>query len=164
MMVAAFRNQDGLLDALGRLRANGIGPLQTYTPAPLPEAEEAGSPIPLIILIGGVVGALASLGLQTYSSVWAYPLNIGGRPDFAWASFIPTIFENAVLVAILAGFVAFFVLNRMPHLYDPVDEAEAMRRASADRWCLAIRSDDPALLDRVRPTLSDAVSIEEVAS
>lgn len=164
MMVAAFRDQDGLLDAMGRLGADGIGPLQTYTPAPLPAAEEAGSPIPSIILIGGVVGALASLGLQTYSSVWAYPIDVGGRPDFAWASFLPTVFENAVLVAILAGFVAFFALNRMPLLYDPVDEAEAMRRASADRWCLAIQSDDPALLDRARAALGAAVTIEEVAS
>jgi len=163
-MVAAFRDQDGLLDAMGRLRSDGIGPVQTYTPVPLPDAEEVGSPIPLVIAIGGIAGALASLALQTYSSVSAYPLDIGGRPDFAWASFVPTVFENAVLVAILAGFVAFFVLNRMPHLYDPVDEAEAMRRASADRWCLAIRSDDPALLDRARPALSGAVSIEEVAS
>lgn len=163
MMVAAFRDQNGLLDALGRLRSDGVGPLETYTPAPLPDAE-AGSPVPLIVLIGGVLGALASLGLQTYSSVWAYPLDIGGRPDFAWASFVPNVFENAVLVAVLVGFVAFFVLNRMPRLYDPVDEADAMRRASVDRWCVAIRSDDATLLDRARASLSAAVSIEEVAS
>lgn len=164
MMVAAFCDQDGLLDAMGRLRADGIEPLETYTPAPLPEADEAGSPIPLIILIGGLLGGIASLGLQTYSSVWAYPLDIGGRPDFAWASFVPTVFENAVLVAIGAGFVAYFVLNRMPNLYDPVDEAGAMRRATADLWCLAIRSDDAALLERARVALAAAVSIEEVAS
>lgn len=163
MMIAAFRDQDGLLHAMGALREAEIGPLETYTPAPLPDAEE-GSPIPLIVLIGGVVGAMASTGLQTYSAVWAYPLDIGGRPDFAWASFIPTVFENAVLAAVLAGFVAFFALNRMPQLYDSVDEADAMRRASADRWCLAIRSDDPALLDRARAGLSAAVSIEEVPS
>lgn len=163
MMVAAFRDQDGLVDAMGRLRSAGIGPLETYTPAPLPDAEK-GSPIPLVVLAGGVLGAVASMGLQTYSSVWAYPIDIGGRPDFAWASFIPTVFENAVLVAVLAGFVAFFVLNRMPQLYDPVDEADAMRRASADRWCVAIRSEDAALLDQARAALSAAVSIQEVAS
>lgn len=164
MMVAAFRDQDGLLEAMGRLRSDGIGPLQTYTPVPLPDAEEAGSPIPLIVAIGGITGALASLALQTYSSVSAYPIDIGARPDFAWASFVPTVFENAVLIAVLAGFVAFFGLNRMPQLYDPVDEAEAMRRASADRWCLAIRSDDAVLLDRARSALSGAASIEEVGS
>jgi len=162
-MVAAFRDGDGLLHAMERLRSDGIGPLETYTPAPLPGAG-SGSPIPLIVLIGGVLGALASLALQTYSSVSAYPLDIGGRPDFAWASFVPTVFENAVLVAIGAGFVAFFALNRMPRLYDPVDEADAMRRASADRWCLLIRSDDPAVLDRARASLSAASSIEEVPS
>lgn len=161
MIVAAFRDQDSLLEAMCRLRSDTIGPLETYTPAPLPDAD-SGSPIPLIILAGGILGALASLAVQTYSSVWAYPIDIGGRPDFAWASFVPTVFENAVLAAIGAGFVGYFILNRMPRLYDTVDEADLMRRASADCWCLAIRSDDPALLDRARASLGGAVAIEEV--
>ncbi len=56
-----------------------------------------------------------------------------------------------MLVAISAGFVAFFVINRLPRLYDPVDECDAMRRATRDRWFLQVRSDDPAMLD-ARPS------------
>ena len=83
-----------------------------------------------------------ALGCRAYSSTVAYPFDIGGRPHFAWPSFIPTAFENAVLIAVVAGFAAFMVINRMPRLYDPVDEARRMREASSDGWFLPVRSED----------------------
>jgi len=165
MIVAMFHREDGLVQALERLRAARIHPIETYTPAPL-RNEDTASPIPIIILLAGLLGAAASFGLQTYSDTVAYPFLIGGRPDFAWASFIPNAFENAVLIAVATGFVAFFVINRMPRLYDPVDEAPSIRGASSDRWLLSVRSEEPALLDRARAVLRDtqAARIEEVPS
>ena len=163
MILAMWAEEDGLSTALARFRDERIGPLETYTPAPLQD-EAASSPIPLIILVAGLLGAAASFLLQTYSFTIAYPFDIGGRPQFAWASFIPTVFENAVLVAIAAGFVAFMVINRLPHLYDPVDESDAMRRATRDRWFLQVATEDPAVLARARDLLDNLhpVSIEEL--
>ena len=126
--------------------------IETYTPAPL-DGEPTASPVPLIVLLAGILGGAASFALQSASSVWAYPFDGGGRPDFAWPSFIPTVFENAVLVAIAAGFVAFMIINRLPRLYDPVDESDAIRRASRDRWFLQVATDDPAMLDRAQALL-----------
>lgn len=163
MILAMWAEEDGLARALARLRDAQIGPLETYTPAPLLDAP-AGSPIPLIILLAGLLGAAASFGMQSYSSTVAYPFAVGGRPDFAWASFIPNAFENAVLVAVVAGFVAFMVINRFPRLYDPVDESDAMRRASRDRWFLQIATDDPAVLASARALLGGLhpTSVEEL--
>ena len=93
--------------------------------------------------------------MQTYAYTLAYPFPIGGRPQFAWPSFVPTVFENAVLVAIVAGFVAFMAVNRLPRLYDPIDEAELMRQASQDGWIVAVRSEDAATLRDARALLSD---------
>ena len=163
MIVAMFSDEGGLSRALARFREARIGPLQTYTPAPL-EDEPAGSPIPLVIFIAGVLGAAASFALQTYSYVVAYPFPIGGRPQFAWASFIPTTFENGVLVAIVAGFVGFMAVTRLPQLYDPVDEYPAMRRASRDRWFLQVDTEDGAVMDDARRLLRDLapISVEEL--
>ncbi len=163
MIVAMFAREAELARALAQLRATGIGPLETYTPAPL-EREAGWSPIPLIVLAAALLGAFASMGLQTWSSASAYRFDIGGRPDFSWASFIPTAWENAALIAIVAGFLAFLAINRMPRLYEPVDEAEAMRRASIDRWVVQIASDDAAVLARAVATLRDlgALSVEEL--
>jgi hypothetical protein len=163
MIVAMFPREEDLAAALARLRASAIGPVETYTPAPL-QGDPGTSPIPVVILIAGLLGGVASFGLQTFSSMVAYPFQIGGRPQFAWASFIPTAFENAVLIAIVAGFLSFMVINRMPRLYDPVDEAESLRAASGDGWCLSVRSDDPAILARARTLLRElqAARVEEV--
>lgn len=164
MIVALFPHESGLVHATGKLREAGIGALETYTPAPL-QGETEISSIPVIILIAGLVGGLASLGLQTYSYTIAYPFDIGGRPQFAWPSFTPTVFENAVLLAIVVGFIAFMIINRFPKLYDPIDEAAAMREVSRDGWVLAIRGADAEARRRASTMLLDlgALSVEEVA-
>jgi hypothetical protein len=163
MIVAMFDAETKLTHALERFRAARVGPVETYTPAPMQNAE-TGSPIPLIILAMGLLGTATSFALQTYSYVYAYPFEIGGRPNFAWASFIPTAFENGVLAAIVAGFLAFMIINRMPRLYEPVDEAASMRRASRDRWILQVATDDETVLERARALLRDLrpVLVEEV--
>jgi hypothetical protein len=164
MILALFNAEAGLARALERFRAERIGPLQTYTPAPL-QGEPATSPIPLIILVAGLTGAAASFALQTWSYTVAYPFPIGGRPQFAWASFVPTIFENGVLVAIAAGFLSFMVINRLPRLYDPADESAMLRRASRDGWLLQVATEEPELLDRALVLLRglDPVRVEELA-
>jgi hypothetical protein len=164
MILAMFNAEAGLAQALERFRAERIGPLQTYTPAPL-QGEPTTSPIPLIILIAGLTGAAASFALQTWSYTVAYPFPIGGRPQFAWASFVPTIFENGVLIAIAAGFLSFMAINRMRRLYDPVDESPVLRRASSDGWFLQVATDEPEILDRALALLQglDPVRVEALA-
>ena len=163
MILAMFAEEAALTRALDCFRVAQIGPVEAYTPAPL-QGESEASPIPLIILLAAVIGAAASFGLQAYSVTYGYAFDIGGRPNVAWPSFIPTVFENAVLIAIVAGFVAFMVINRLPRLYDPVDESDAMRRASRDRWFLQVASEDAATLANARTLLGElhAVSVEEL--
>ncbi len=134
--------------------------METYTPRALDE-HPSGSPLPLLMFLAGVLGLAGFFLLMTYADVWAYPLDIGGRPKFAWPPFIPIAFELAVLCAMGAGFLGYFVICRMPKLYQPVDECEGFRRASRDVWFVAVRSADPAriararaVLDRLRPPAS----------
>lgn len=143
----AFATPHELEAALASLREAQIGPIETFTPTPL---ESGPSIVPILILIAGILGAVASFALQTYANVAAYPIDIGGRPYFSWPAFVPIAFENGVLAAVLAGFFGYFIVNRLPHLYDPIDECDAMRRAIRDFWCVAVRTDDP---DRAREIL-----------
>jgi hypothetical protein len=152
-VVASFASEAGLMEALPRLRALGV--VETYTPKALEDDQP--SILPLVVLIAGVAGAACGFGMEVYANTIGYPVDIGGRPDFSWPAFVPIAFEIGVLSAGLAGFVAFLVVNRLPRLYDPVDEASLMRGATRDRWCVAIRTESP---DHVHAVLRDLVADE----
>jgi Protein of unknown function (DUF3341) len=145
-LLAGFSSEAALNRALERLLAEKLKNIETYTPQSVDEdAEPTGSPLPLLMFIAGMLGFVGFLLLMTYADVRAYPLDIGGRPKFAWPAFIPIAFELGVLCAMGAGFFGYFWLCRMPQLYEAVDDCDSLRAASRDGWFVAVRSDDEHL-------------------
>ena len=164
-VLAGFETEAALRCALDRLAAERVGVVETYTPRALDE-HPSGSLLPLAMFVAGMIGFVGFFLLMTYADTSAYRIDIGGRPDFAWPSFIPIAFELGVLCAMGAGLLGYFVVCRMPRLYDPVDECGSFRRASRDVWFVAVRAEDRAQLGRARALL-DALrpsSIEEFAA
>jgi Protein of unknown function (DUF3341) len=164
-VLAGFESAQALRAAVERLAAADVHEVETYTPAPL-DQDSSGSPLPLTMFVAGMLGFVGAMLLMTYADVYAYPLNVGGRPRFAWPAFVPIAFEIGVLCAMIAGFVGYFVVCRMPRLYDPIDECERFREASRDGWFLAVRSEDSERLARARAVLGKmpSMSIEEFSA
>jgi len=164
-VVGSFQTETELRRAIERLRALRFGDIQTFTPQ-VPEEGERSSPLPWIILIGGLIGAAGGFAMETYANVAAYPLDIGGRPKFSWPSFAPIAFEIGVLVAVLCAIGGAAIAARLFKFYDPIDEFEAMRGAMRDGWVVLARTDDPQGRAEARAILKslNARHVEEVAS
>lgn len=148
-----FDSEKALRAALQRLDAESIREgVEVYTPMPLDEGGP--SPLPLVMFVAGMLGFVGFFLLMTYADERSYPLDIGGRPAFAWPTFIPIAFELGVLCAMAAGFFGFFILCRLPRLYETIDECDSFRNASRDGWFVAVHSDDPARAARVGEVLA----------
>ncbi len=164
-VLAGFETEAALRTALSHLAETNGGSVETYTPQPLDE-HPTGSPLPLLMFLAGLVGFLGFFVLMAYADLWAFPLNIGGRPKLAWPSFVPIAFELGALSAMAAGFFGYFLICRMPRLYEPIDECDSFRRASRDVWFVAFRSADKRHVAHARAALAALrpASIEEFSS
>jgi hypothetical protein len=142
VLVAEFAHPDAILAAAQALREHGIIASDAYTPYAIPELEPMiaarRSILPSVVFGGGIAGLLAGAAAQYLPSAVLYPLNIGGRPLASWPAFGPILFESTVIGAVLAGFIAFLLLARLPRFYDRIFAAPGFARASSDRFFLAI--------------------------
>ncbi|HKU16074.1 MAG TPA: DUF3341 domain-containing protein [Steroidobacteraceae bacterium] len=145
-MLAEFASADELLEAARRTRAAGYRRIEAYSPFPVHGLVEALGPhrdrIPLLTLIGGILGGAGGYFMQWYSAVISFPINVGGRPAHSWPSFIPVTFELAVLGAALFAVGGMLVLNGLPTLYHPLFNVEAFELASRNRFYLCVRCSD----------------------
>jgi hypothetical protein len=145
-MLAEFAGAERLLEAVRRTRAAGYRQIEAYAPFPVDGLVEALGPyrdrIPLITLIGGVLGGAGGYFMQWYSAVISFPINVGGRPAHSWPSFIPVTFELAVLGAALFAVCGMLILNGLPQLYHPLFNVAAFELASRNRFYLCVRCSD----------------------
>ncbi len=146
-LLAEFDSPHDLLSAVRRTREEGYREVDAYTPFPIEEISEAlghhGSPLPWIVLIGGILGATGGFTLQYWTMAVDYPLNIGGRPLNSWPSFIPITFETTILLSALFTVLGMFALNKLPMPYHPVFNVPQFARASRDGYFLSIQAVDP---------------------
>lgn len=115
---------DELLEAAKGARGAGIVPLDAFSPFPVEDLPEAlnisPSRIPWVMLCGGITGAILAFGIMTFSAVWHYPFNAGGRPHFSWPAFVPVTFEITILFAALSGAFSLAIFSKLPRLHHPV--------------------------------------------
>lgn len=152
-LMAEFENPDVLLAAARRAYEEGYRYMDAYTPLPVEGLAEAlgrrRTWVPLIVLIGGLIGCLGGFYLQYWVAVLDYPINVGGRPLNSWPSFIPVTFELTVLVAALFAVFGLLALCGLPMPYHPVFNVRRFELASRSRFFLCIEARDP-LFDRQR--------------
>ena len=145
-VMAQFDNPTDLVAAARRTYEAGYRRINGYSPYPIEELSEAigftRTSLPLIVLLGGIIGGLGGFFMQYWMEVINYPLNVGGKPYNSWPAFIPITFECTVLMAAFAAVLGMLMLNKLPQPYHPVFNAPNFALATRDSFFLVIEASD----------------------
>lgn len=146
-LMAEFNDVSELVSASRKAHDAGYRNLDAYTPYPVEELHDAlhlhHNHLPLIVLIGAILGGIGGYALQYWTTVIEYPLNLGGKPFHSWPAFVPVTFECTVLLGALSAVLGMLALNGLPQPYHPVFNVPRFALASRDRFFLCIESSDP---------------------
>ncbi|MGE3958995.1 MAG: DUF3341 domain-containing protein [Vicinamibacterales bacterium] len=158
-LMAEFETATALVAAANKTREAGYVDVDAYSPIPIEELHHAigfkNTKLPLLVLIGGLLGGLGGFSLEYWVSAIAYPLNIGGKPLVSWPMFIPVTFECTILGASLTAVFGMIMLNNLPQPYHPVFNVPRFAMASRNRFFLCIEATDEQFdLDRTRAFMS----------
>jgi hypothetical protein len=142
-----FNDPESLKQGIRRAHEEGFRNIDAYTPFPVEGVAEElhvhRSRVPSIVLAGGLIGGLGGAFMQWYSSVYGYPLNIGGRPFNSWPSFVVITFELTVLFGGLFGLLGMLALNGLPKPHHPLFNEPHFDRATQDGFFFCIEATDP---------------------
>src|SRR5438132_1550299 len=125
-VLGEFATPERMVEGARSLRAHGHQGVDTYSPFPVEDVDEAlrlpRSRVPLICLLGGITGALTGYLMQWWCNGVDYPLNVGNRPPLGPASLwlpnaIPITFELGVLFGSFGAFFGLLAILRFPRPY-----------------------------------------------
>ena len=164
-MAAQFGEPNDLLDAVKRLKKEGLHEIEVFTPYPVHGIDdilnEKRSRIPWVSFVGGLVGFLAALLMQWWMSAVDYRLNIGGKPFFSGPAFIPIMFEVTVLFSALATFVTVWKVCGLPKFASVLAQDPRSLRSTNDEFMVYIdRLDARFNAVRIEEILKDSGAFE----
>ena len=146
-VMAEFDTGQALVDAARSTMAQGFTRVEAYTPVPIEELNDIihkkRTVLPKLVLGGGLTGMATGFGLQYWASAIEYPMNVGGRPEASWATFIIPSYELTILFSALTAAIGMIVLSGLPQPYHPVFNVDRFSMASSDKFFLVIESTDP---------------------
>jgi hypothetical protein len=146
-LMAEFEDPTSLVNAAREAYQKGFRKLDAYTPFPIEELHEVlhlhRNKLPLIVLLGGLTGALTGYLLQWFVTVIYFPINIAGRPLHSAPSYIIITFELTILFGSISAVLGLLGLCGLPMPYHPTFNVPRFSAATQDRFFLCIESTDP---------------------
>jgi hypothetical protein len=146
-LLAEFEDVDSVMQAARHLRDAGYARWDVHSPFPVHGMDAAmgirPTILPWLVLLAGTIGLLTGLGLQWFTNAFDYPYLVSGKPMVSLPAWIPVIFELTILFSALTAVFGMLLLNRLPHLYNPLFRSRRFRRVTSDRFFIVIDASDP---------------------
>jgi Alternative complex III, ActD subunit len=168
-MLAEFKDPGALYHAAHDVHHEGYRKFDTYSPFPIHGMDKAmglgNSKVGFLTLGGGLTGLALATWLQWWVGAVEYPINVSGKPLFAFEPSIPVMFEVTILFAAIATVAGMFAMNGLPRPFNPLFYSERFQKATDDGFFLAVAANDTKFdLDETRSFLESmgAVHIEVI--
>jgi hypothetical protein len=166
-LMGYFTTPKDIYHACEALRDAGYIRFDAHTPFPVHGLEKAmgikPSPMPWIVLGGGITGFVSGILLAWYTQAVAYPLDISGKPPFSYQAYVPVIFELTILFAALSCFFGLFVVGRLPTFFHPTMTHPSFHRASDDVFFVTVEASDPKYDARETRSLLTRLGAKEIS-
>jgi Alternative complex III, ActD subunit len=150
-LLSVYDRPEDVARVVTRLRNRGFKNVETYSPSPFTEIEEAMDPKPsrvrLFTLIGGLAGVVTGFGIQIWMSL-DWPIKVGGKPFASIPQYVIVGFELTIL---FGGLLTFLGLLAVGRLYPRRLDAAYSSRFSAEEFGVVVecRERDVAEVDRL---------------
>lgn len=158
-LIGEFDNVDDIIGAANAVREAGYQKTDVHSPFPVHGIDDAlgikPTILPWIVLAMGLTGMTTGILLTTYTMAdWlplpgfvpenleGYTYLISGKPFNSLAGYIPVIFELTIMFSAYTAVFAMFLLNKLPLMSNPLLKSKRFRRATDDRFFIAIESKD----------------------
>jgi hypothetical protein len=146
-LAAEFATPGRVTQAAAAVRDAGYTRWDAYTPFPVHGLDGAmgirTTRLPWLVLGAGISGCLGGILMQWWMNAVDYKLIISGKPFFSLPAFIPVAFELTILLSALTAFLGMLAINGLPRFHHPLFANAAFRRATTDRFFIAIEAGDP---------------------
>ena len=139
VLLGVYEQPAHIAEVARRLRGRGYDDIETYSPAPFAELDDAvnpkPSPVRAFTLVGGLTGVVTGYALTLWmANDWQ--IMIGGKPFSSIPPYTIIAFELTILFGGLLTALGLFLVGRLPRLkLDPAYSA----RFSAEEFGLVVR-------------------------
>jgi len=155
-VVGYYFSPEEIIEASAKTRERNFANFDAFTPFPVHGIDQAmgikRSTLPYISFAAGMMGFGAAFGLQVWTHMFNWPLNIAGKPLFALPAYVPILFELTVLLAGVTTVLAMFGhYLKLPNWSKPIFHPDITN----DRFALAIEVSSEAEVESVKRFLKE---------
>ncbi len=156
VVVGYYFGPHDIMEAARKVKGRGFKQWDTFTPFPVHGMDDAmgiqRTKLPYVSFMAGAAGLSAAIGLEVWTHLFSWPINIGGKSLLAIPAYIPIFFELTVLFAGVTTALAMFTLFlKLPNYKKPIFHKDITN----DRFAVAIEVSRDEEVESVKKFLKE---------